>query len=286
MAGREAAVAWLSNSLARLADAGHNVADALSLILSGFALWIGRNPPDARSTSGYHRVGILAELANSVSLVVVALVIFWEAVQRLLAPEPVQSGVMIGVALAAVVLNGVISLWLRRGARHDLYVCSAYLHMLGDVASALGVVVAAATGASVADLLVSFLIGGLILWSSWGVLAEALDVLLEAVSKGLDMAALERSLKEAPGVLSVHHLHIWTVASGIVACSCHILVSEQSVRISQQVLRSITTLLGERFAVTHATIQIEVEGCEPDDMYCTLFHARDSHPRRDHGAEA
>src|SRR5262249_41272957 len=159
-----------------LSDAGHNFADALALALTWYAARAARRPADARRTFGSHRVGILAALANAVSLVVLALVIFWEAAQRLRAPEPVRSGPMIGVALAGVVLNGVISLWLRHEARHDLNVRSAYLHMLGDAASALGVVAAgvvvAWTGADVADPLVSFLIGGLILWSSWGVLAE------------------------------------------------------------------------------------------------------------------
>jgi cobalt-zinc-cadmium efflux system protein len=131
-----------ANSLALLSDAGHNFADALTLLFSWYALWMARKPADAKRTFGYHRVGILAALANAVSLVIIALVIFWEAVQRLRFPESVQSGLMIGVAAVAVLLNGVISLWLRGDARHDLNVRSAYLHMLGDAISALGVVVA------------------------------------------------------------------------------------------------------------------------------------------------
>jgi cobalt-zinc-cadmium efflux system protein len=277
----EAAAGYLGNSLALLADAGHNFADALALAFSWFALWLARRPADARRTFGYHRAGILAALANAVSLVVIALVIFWEAAQRLRHPEPTRGGLMIGVALAAVLLNGAISLWLRGEARHDLNVRSAYLHMLGDALSALGVVVAgvlvAATRASWADPIVSLLIGGLILWSSWGVLNEAVNVLLEASPEGMDMAAVERSLKEVPGVLGLHDLHVWTVASGMVACSCHLLVAEQSVRGGQQVLRAAAGLLRERFGITHTTIQVEVEGCEPDDLYCTLRRADTPH---------
>src|SRR5947209_3185777 len=127
-----------ANSLALLSDAGHNFADALALIFTWFALCVSRRPGDARRTYGYHRAGILAALVNAVSLMVIALVIFWEAYQRLRFPEPVQSGPMIGVALAAVLLNGLIGLWLRGEARHDLNVRSAYLHMLGDAVSALG----------------------------------------------------------------------------------------------------------------------------------------------------
>jgi cobalt-zinc-cadmium efflux system protein len=187
----EAAAGFWGDSLALLADAGHNLADALALALSWAALRLARRPADARRTFGYHRAGALAALANSVLLVVIALTICWEAVQRLRAPEPAHGGLMAGVALAAVVLNGVISLWLREGARHDLNVRSAYLHMLGDALSALGVVAAgvvvAANGWSAADPLVSLLIGALILWSAWGVLGEAVNVLLEAAPAGLGL---------------------------------------------------------------------------------------------------
>ncbi|HJT76632.1 MAG TPA: cation diffusion facilitator family transporter [Gemmataceae bacterium] len=283
----EAVAGYLANSLALLSDAGHNFADALALILSWYAIRAARRPANAWRTFGSHRVGILAALVNAVSLVVIALGIFWEAVQRLRAPEPVQSGLMIGVAVVAVLLNGVISFWLRGEARHDLNVRSAYLHMLGDTLSALGVVTAgivvAATGATIADPVVSLLIGVLILWSSWGILAESVNVLLEAAPASVDMAALEQAVREAPGVLGVHDLHVWTVASGIIACSCHIIVAEQSVRSGQQVLRSVASLLRERFGVSHTTIQIEVEGCESDEMYCALRPIEEPHPHGDPG---
>ena len=263
-----------ANSLALLSDAGHNFADALALVFSWYALRMARRPADPRRTFGYHRVGVLAALVNAVSLVVLALLIFWEAAQRLASPQPVQAGLMIGVALAAVAVNGVISLWLRKEAKHDLNVRSAYLHMLGDAASALGVAAAGAvtalTGAAVADPLVSFLIGALILWSSWGILREAVDVLLEAAPKSVDVTALADALRALPGVHNVHGLHVWTVASGVASCSCHLVVPEQTVRTGQQVLRAAADLMRQRFGVTHTTIQIEVEGCDPDDLYCTI----------------
>src|SRR5438093_6324276 len=166
----EAIAGYFSHSLALMSDAGHNFADALALVLSWYALWIARRPANARRTFGYHRVGILVALANAAALVVIALLIFWEAAQRLLDPAPVQSGLMIGVALTALLLNTVISLWLRSEAKHDLNVRSAYLHMVGDALSSLGVVAAgvivAVTGSSLADPAVSLVIGGLILWSS------------------------------------------------------------------------------------------------------------------------
>jgi cobalt-zinc-cadmium efflux system protein len=267
----EAVLGWFANSLALLSDAGHNFADALALILSWYAVRAAQRPADARRTYGFHRVGILAALANAVSLVLIALVIFWEAVGRLRQPEPVAAGPMIGVALAAALLNGLISVWLHGEAKHDLNLRGAYLHMLGDALSAVGVVAAgilvALTGSPLADPVVSLLIGGLILWSSWGILSESVEVLLEASPRGLDMAALEQAVRGEPGVLGVHHLHVWTVASGIIACSCHIVVAEQSVREGQQVLRAVAGLLRQRFGIAHTTIQVEVEGCEPDQVY-------------------
>jgi cobalt-zinc-cadmium efflux system protein len=268
----EATAGFLSRSLALLSDAGHNFADALALVLSAYALWIARKPADATRTYGYHRVGILAALVNAVSLVVIALLIFWEAFQRLQHPEPVQGGPMIVVALVAIVMNTVIAFWLRGEAKHDLNMRSAYLHMAGDAVSALGVVVAgivvALTSQSAADPIVSLLIGVLILWSSWGILTEAVNVLLEGVPPGLDLEAVEQAVRKTGGVDGVHHLHVWTVASGIVACSCHVLVGEQSASSGEQIHREVAECLKRRFGIGHTTIQVEVEGCEPHDLDC------------------
>lgn len=270
----EAAAGLWANSVALLADAGHNFTDALALIFSWYAVRSSRRPADARKTFGYHRVGILAALGNAVSLVVIAVLIFWEAAQRIRNPEPADGGLMAGVALVAVLVNGLISIWLRGEAAHDLNVRSAYLHMVGDAISALGVVIAGVvvmlTGSVLADPVVSLLIGGLILGSSWGILVEAVNVLLEAVPEGMDLTRVEQGIKDVPGVLGVHDLHVWTVASRRVACSCHVLVSEQSVRSGQQVLRAVAQMLEHQFGIAHTTVQIEVDGCCPDDMYCAM----------------
>src|SRR2546426_152596 len=228
--------------------------------------------------SGYHRVGILVALVNAVSLVIIALLIFWEATHRLGHPVPVQSMPMIVVALIAILLNTIISLWLRSGAKKDLNVRSAYMHMLGDAISAVGVVVAgvivASTGASIADPMVSVLIGVLILWSSWGILKESVNVLLEGIPEGMEMEKVERTIGAVPGVLAVHDLHVWTVGSGMVCCSCHISVEEQSVRSGENVLRAVAEELEHKFEISHSTIQVEVEGCDPNDMYCIMKVAR------------
>lgn len=270
----EAATGYFSNSLALMSDAGHNFADALALILSWYGLWIARRPSSEKHSYGYHRVGILTALINAVALVVIALLVFWEAISRLRQPEPVQSTPMIIVALIAILLNTVISLWLRKAAKHDLNVRSAYMHMLGDAISAAGVVVAgvvvAFTGASIADPIVSILIGMLILWSSWGILKESINVLLEGIPEGMDMWSVEKAINDVHGVLAMHDLHVWTVGSGMICCSCHITVEEQSVRSGENVLREVTKTLEHDFGIAHTTIQIEVGGCEPNDMYCVM----------------
>jgi cobalt-zinc-cadmium efflux system protein len=274
----EATVGYFSHSLAVMSDAGHNFSDALALIFCWYGIWIAKKPSTAQRTFGYHRVGILAALINALALVLIALLIFWEAASRLRRPEPVHGAPMIIVSLVALAMNAIISFWLRREAKHDMNVRAAYLHMVGDAISALGVVVAgifvAFTGNSIADPVVSILIGTLILWSSWGILKESVNVILEAVPKGMNMEVLEGTINRVSGVLEVHDLHVWTVGSGIIACSCHITVEEQSVRSGENVLRAVAEKLDHDFGITHSTIQVEVEGCDPNDMYCVLKIAR------------
>jgi cobalt-zinc-cadmium efflux system protein len=268
----EALFGWFGPSLALLSDAGHNLADAASLAFSWYAISIARKRSHHGMTFGYHRVGVLAALVNAVSLVVIALLIGWEALYRIRTPAVANGGVMIVVAAAAIGVNLVIGYWLRQGARNDINIRSAYLHQIGDAVSAFGVVIAgvlvATTGQTLADPVVSLLIAGLILISSYGVLTESTTVLLEGTPAGMDMPAVIEAIKTNAGVLEVHDLHVWMVGPGVVACSCHIVVAEQSVREGQQVLRAVVNDLKQRFHITHTTVQVEVEGCEDNDMYC------------------
>lgn len=265
----EALVGYKSNSLALMADAGHNFADALALALSAFALWIATKPADNKRTFGYHRVGILAALVNAVGLAVMAVVIFWEAIQRLQTPEHVQSTPMIWVALLAIVLNSGIAWWLASAAKEDLNIRSAYLHMLGDAAASLGVVIAgiiiAFTSWFIADPIVSIVFALLVLWSSWSIFTESIQMLLEGIPVGMELAEVERSIREVNGVLDVHDLHVWTVSSGLIACNCHILVSEQSVSSAQKIQTEVAHELEHDFKISHSTIQIEVTDCGGHD---------------------
>jgi cobalt-zinc-cadmium efflux system protein len=273
----EAVSGYFAHSLALLSDAGHNLADAAALGFSWYALRMARRPSHHGMTFGYHRVGVFSALVNAVSLVGIALVIGWEAIARIREPQLANSSVMIGVAAAAIVLNLLIGLRLHKGSKDDLNIRSAYLHMLGDAVSAFGVVLAGILVATVhtplADPVVSLLIAGLILYSSFGVLRESATVLLEGTPSGMDMPAVIAAIKSVSGVIDVHDLHVWMVGPGVVACSCHILVAEQSILEGQQVLRAVVHDIEHRFHITHTTVQVEVEGCAADDMYCTGRHA-------------
>lgn len=276
----EALVGYKSNSLALMADAGHNFADALALALAAFALWIATKPADHKRTFGYHRVGILAALVNAVGLALMAIVIFWEAIQRLQAPEHVQSGPMIWVALLAIVLNSGIAWWLASAAKEDLNIRSAYLHMLGDAAASLGVVIAgiviALASLFIADPIVSIIFALLVLWSSWSIFTESIQMLLEGIPVGMELSKVESAIRNVSGVLDIHDLHVWTISSGLIACSCHVLVAEQGISGGQKILTDVAHMLEHDFKISHSTIQIEVEDCGGHD-HTTLAEEEHTH---------
>jgi len=270
----EGSVGFVSHSLALISDAGHNFSDAVALIFSAFAIWMARRPSDSRRTFGYHRATVLSAFANAIALIAIAFFIFSEAAARFRHPEAVSSDLMIGMALAAVVINGAIGFWLHGHSHDDLNMKSATIHMIGDALSAAGVVVAGIvikfTHVSWVDPLASCLIGLFILKSSWGILNECLHILMESVPYGLNLADVEAAIRAVPDVLNVHDLHVWLVASGRIVCSCHLQVSERSVSSGQKILKSINEVLRDQFKISHTTIQVEVENCDPDSIYCAF----------------
>jgi len=277
----EASAGWIGHSLALLSDAGHNLADVLALLVSWYALEAARRPTSAQRTYGSHRIGIFAALLNAFSLVLIAVLILVGAVGRLLHPVPVRGGMMVVVASVAVALNGGIAMWLRGAAHDDLNVRGAYLHMLGDALSAVGVVVAgvivAVTGRSIADPIVSVFIGLMIFYSSWSILKESVGVLLEAAPAGLDMADVESVLRSVPGVTDAHDLHVWTIGPGVIACSCHIVVGDQSIRSGQELRAAVEMELERKFHINHTTLQVEVDCSESGEMYCSMQRSKHVH---------
>ncbi len=270
----EAIAGARANSLALLSDAGHNFTDALALALSWYAVRVAQRPATASKTFGYHRVGVLTALFNAVTLLVIAALIFREAYDLFFNPQPVASGLMIGVAAVAFLLNTTIALGLRGEAAHSVNMRGAFIHMAGDALSSLGVVAAGVaihfTGWAYADPLVALLIGAFIVYSSWGILTETVHVLLESAPRGLDVEAMIASVQSVPGVSGVHDLHVWTIADGMNALSCHLRIAPSNQRETARVVQEVKGLLGDRYALWHSTIETECADEEGTTLLCSL----------------
>jgi cobalt-zinc-cadmium efflux system protein len=253
--------AWWSGSLALLADAGHMLADAAGLGLGLFAIWIAGRPPTPAKTYGYYRAEILAALVNAIVLLVIAGAILFETYRRLLAPPAVLGGPMLAVAAAGLAVNLVGAWLLHDDAAASLNVHAAYLEVLGDALSSLGVVAAAATvivtGWHLADPLVSGAIALVIVPRTWRLLRQAVNVLLEGTPAHLDLAEIEEAMRRVPGVRRVHDLHVWTLTSGREAMSAHAVVDD--VRDSERLLETLHAVMHARFGIDHTTIQLETE---------------------------
>ena len=252
----------LSNSLALIADSAHMLTDVGALGLSLFVLWFSRRPAGEEKTYGYLRLEILAALVNGVALVVISGMIFWQAYQRLLAPEEVEGGLMLGVAIAGLIVNIIAAKLLHSSAGHSLNVRGAYLHVLGDLVGSVGAVLAAiiilTTGVTIADPAISIFVGILILVASWKLVKESVDVLLEAVPSHIDVGAVRHAICEIPGVDNVHDLHVWTVTSGFLAMSGHAVCTDPSQ--NQRILAEIHRCMRETFGIHHVTVQLERPG--------------------------
>jgi cobalt-zinc-cadmium efflux system protein len=255
----EFAGGWLTNSLALMADAGHMLTDAAALGLSLFALSFGSRPATAQKTYGFQRVEILAALVNGVTLVVISLIIFYEAYQRLLDPPLVKSGPMLVVACAGLVINLLCASALHRSHTSNLNVRGALLHVLGDALGSAGAIVAGflmlTRGWYLADPLISFLVGLLILYSAWRLVKDSVDILLEGTPAHIDLETVHNALNSVEGVASIHDLHIWTLTSGIHAMSCHAVVCGSDDR--HQILEQLSSIVRTRFKIDHTTIQLE-----------------------------
>ncbi len=263
-----------ANSLALLSDAGHNFTDAFALMLSWYAIHAATKPASQRRTYGYHRVSILTALANAVTLVGIALLIGEEAISRIFHPEAVHSNIMIVTASAAIVINLAIALGLRGEAAHSVNVRSAFVHMAGDAVASLGVVVAGViihyTGWQLLDPAISILLAAIIGLSSWAIISETVNVLLEGVPKGINLEALTADMLAIPGVAAVHDLHVWSIADEMNALSCHLNVDPNQNEETSKIVQSVKSLLESRYQVDHSTIETECDGCTHDGPFHCL----------------
>ena len=263
-----------ANSLALLSDAAHNVTDVIALGLSWFALKISIQPANDRKTFGYHRAGILVALVNSSTLAVIAVGIIVEAVRRLSEPTAVDSGLLISVGTLAFVINAVTAWMVHSGSKEDVNLRSAYLHLMGDVLSTIGAVIAGIairfTGLYWLDPLVSFLIGGLILWNAWGIVRETVNILLEATPRDVNMDEMVKDIEQVEGVHGVHDLHVWSITRSLRALSAHIVTDDISISDGAAIQHNVSELVRNEYDIDHATLQLECAGCFSDDLYCGI----------------
>ncbi len=286
----EATAGFWANSLALLTDAAHNVTDAISLGLSWYAFRLTGQPAHAGKTFGYHRAGILAALVNSTTLALIALGIFYEAYHRLIAPPKVDAELLVEVGALAFLVN-LITAWLvRHGSERDLNLRSAYVHLLGDVASTIGAVLAGVgimlTGLLWLDPLASVLIGFLILWNAWRILRETIDILLESTPGDIDMSTMVRDLMQITGVRGVHDLHVWSISQHLRVLSAHIVTDDIAISSGSVIQHKIHEVLSERYGIAHSTLQLECANCQPDLLYCDIASQSSEHGQHRNHANA
>jgi cobalt-zinc-cadmium efflux system protein len=254
----------ISHSLALLSDAGHVLTDVFALGLAWFAVEQAKRPADQRRSYGYHRVSILAALVNAVTLIVIVIAIAYEAVRRIAHPEPVQGAVVIVSALVAIGVNSYIAFGLR-GDTKSLNLRAAMLHIVGDIAASVGVVVAGTvillTGWLYIDPLLSLAIAVLIAFGAWRIVRETVNLLLEGTPSDINLGAVTSEIMETGRVTGMHDLHVWALSSDEMALSCHVVVGDLPLADAEHIVRDLEKRLCTRFDIGHTTIQIE--SCHP-----------------------
>jgi len=274
----------LTNSLALLADAGHMLVDVASLVMSFLAITFALRPPSKQRTFGFHRLEILAALGNGVTLILICLYIFYEAYQRILTPQPVQGPGMLVIAFVGLVANVAAIMALEKG--ESLNVRSAFLHVLGDTLSSAGIIVGGlvmlVTGWYIIDPIISVLIALLILVSAYRVTMEAINILLEATPKGIDLHEVVGTVQKVDGVRDIHDVHIWSITSGLHALSAHLLIDDQLTSCSVDIVERVEYLLKCDFGIAHTTLQCESEYCGNKAIVCDLGRSTVAHAGHSH----
>jgi cobalt-zinc-cadmium efflux system protein len=254
-----------AHSLALVSEAGHNASDALAIVVSFVAVWFQTRPPTDQKTFGYQRAGVLAAFLNALTLIVIAGWVALEAVHRFNAPTAVQPRIMMFVAAAGVIMNGLIAAMLWR-VSHDINIRSVFIHMLGDTLSTAAVIVGGLvillTGRTWIDPALSLAIAALILWSSIAIVRETLNILLEGTPRGISLVEIRTTLAAIEGVEDVHDLHVWSLGSNTHALASHVIIADIPPSASNLILDRIKLVLRERFFIHHTTLQFEHVDCE------------------------
>jgi cobalt-zinc-cadmium efflux system protein len=274
----EVAAGLVFNSLALLSDAAHMFTDAAALAIALAAIRVARRPADSKRTYGYHRFEILAAALNALLLFAVAAYILYEGWKRLRAPAEIQSTGMLAVAVLGLIVNLVSMRLLSAGKDRSLNVKGAYLEVWSDMLGSIGVIAAAIviryTGWAWVDAVVAVAIGLWVLPRAWVLLSETMNILLEGVPEGIDMDALRAALETVPGVTGVHDLHVWALTSGKNSLTGYIVHAADLP--PEPLIASLKTVLADRFAVFHTTLQLETTACERAEDGCDFVDHRAS----------
>jgi cobalt-zinc-cadmium efflux system protein len=264
----------VSNSLALLSDAGHVFSDIVALGLSWYGVRQAQRPSDHRMTFGYHRIGVIVAIVNAITIVIIAVIILYEAYNRFQQPPEVKSILMMSIAFIGLAVNLLVTWWLRKDQRHNINVRSAFWHALGDALASIAVIVGGViiliTGEFWVDPLISVLIAIIIVFAAWSILREGLRVILEATPKNIDVLAMIEVLKRIPGVKDVHDVHVWSITSEIHAMNGHVMVEDISIKQSGELRSSIEKIAREQFHIEHITLQVECEKCDSKEVFCNL----------------
>jgi len=286
----ELAGGLVSHSLALLSDAGHVLTDIFALGLAWYATVQAERPADAKNTYGYHRTGILAALANAVTLILIVIAIAYEAVDRFQHPEKVTPTLMFVSAAVGIAVNLYIAFGLQKEGGENLNNRAALLHVLGDIGASVGVVVGGViillTRWYPADPIISLFIAVLIARGAWRILRETVDILMEATPTGLNVAQLVRDMVQQPGIADVHNLHVWSIAGGMSALLAHVQVADRPLSACDELLVGLNRLLQTTYKIGHSTIQIECTGCTPNHLYCIMDPDGGSAHQHAHGDDA
>jgi cobalt-zinc-cadmium efflux system protein len=253
----------LSNSIALLSDAGHMLSDVMAVSLSLFAIRLASREHTQKLTYGYHRAEVLAALANGIMLAIIAAILFREAYMRLWNPPSIDITILIGVAVIGLAANISMAFILKEVQKSSIGARSAFLHVFYDTISSIGVIIAgiivAATQIFIVDPIIAFMIAGLIVRGAVSILKESIHILLEGAPSGINLQKIVTEIKNVNGVQDIHDLHVWTISSGLNACSGHIIVKDQMVSESARIIDEIGSILKTKFKISHTTIQIESE---------------------------
>jgi len=269
----------LSNSLALLSDAGHMLTDNLALVMSFFAMKFAAMPATERKTFGFYRLEILAALLNGVVLVLLSFYIIYQAYGRMLHPQPVEGRLMLVIAIIGLIANVVGALFLFKHSHASLNIRGAYLHIVGDALSSLGVVIGGviiiSTGWYLVDPILSILISLVIIYGAWSLVRESVNILLESVPAHINIDEVASEVAKIQGVREAYHIHVWTITSGVYAMSAHVLIDDRPVSGSREIIDEIRGLLSKKFNVVHSTIQIECDKCDMNPMCSLPSNSRD-----------